>query len=516
MTNEIPQNTGLGFQASDTGILRLIGKNLGDYHIVRVLAKGGMGIIYEAEQISLNRKVAIKILPNEIINEFISLERFRMEAQAVANLHHPNIVQVYQFAEWQNTHFFAMEFIEGKTLEEILHIKRNSEELQKSIPLQWALDIIIQVLKALEFAHSKNVVHRDIKPANIMLDVSGRVFLTDFGLAKCLDLDKLEGEGLTIGTPEYMSPEQAAGEAVDWRTDIYALGLVLYEMLTGDTPYQGKTPMSIIANRIIKQPVRRPTEFNPEIPAEIERIILRSVAQQRSERFQSAQEMLSALEKFRSEQKISEIVRSATAKEKARAKAEIEKEKEKAQAAIIEEKMKSSLILAEEQKHVKRKELLKLMKISVKVGMFLTVVYLMLFLIYETNMEEDRIKKEVARQVSVENMQAKTESQSIETSNKSSDTGLAIPQTLVVTESKTEKSKVQTTASSQDTTKDGLTQNDIDWIQTQFQLGKNYEFVHRKDLAVESYMKIIRKYPGTSYAQRARKHIRSLADQNNN
>lgn len=524
MTNESPQQVQDDkFQVSDSGILKLIGKDLGDYHIVRLIARGGMGIVYEAEQISLNRRVALKILPNELINEFISLERFKSEAQSIANLHHPNIVQVYQFASWQNAHYFAMEYIEGKTLDEILRIKRNSSD-EEAIPLPWAIDIIIQVLKALDYAHSKSVVHRDIKPGNIMLDVSGRVFLTDFGLAKNMDIDKLETQGLTLGTPEYMSPEQAAGEPVDWRSDIYSMGLVLYEMITGDLPYQGSSPVSIIANRIVKEEVRRPREANPNVPDEVERIIMRAVAKQRSERYQSAREMAAALDKFRAEQKISEIVKNAAAKEKARAQAEIEKEKEKAQAVIMEEKIKASLQFTQEKRQIKQKELIKLLKIAVKASVFVSVVYLMLFLIYETNIEEDRIQKEVARKIVQEKRQETKENVLEELNDPSSPSDpavqlpLGIPEALVVDDVESAQpvaqpkpqSQPEKTVDSEETATKVLSQREIDWVQTQLQLGKNYEFVDRSDLALESYMKIIRKYPDTKYAQQARLQIRRL------
>lgn len=508
MINENPQNA--TFKNTDSGILQLIGKDLGDYHIVRLLAKGGMGIVYEAEQILLKRKVALKILPKDLINEYISLERFQHEAQSVANLHHPNIVQVYQFAGWQNCYFFAMEFIEGKTLEEILRLKKVSAN-KEAIPLNWALDIIIQVLKALDYAHGKGVIHRDIKPANIMIDISGRVFLTDFGLAKNQETEKnIEVEGLTLGTPEYMSPEQANGEKLDLRTDIYSMGLILYETLTGDTPYQGDSPVSIIANKIVKENVRRPTELNPDIPPEIERIILKAVAKQRSERFQSAQEMLGALEKFCSEQKISEIVRSTAAKEKAKAIAEIEKEKQKVQAVIMEEKIKASLRISEEKREIKQREIIKLLKISLKAVVFVSMVYLMLFLIYETNLEEDRIKKDVARQIALENKQEIARNMT-EESQKSQETDekQAIPDALKVNQDMPEIKPVAPTPA--DENKNGVSRKELDWIQTQLQLGKNYEYVERLDLAIESYMKVIKKYPGTQYAEYARQHISSLS-----
>jgi serine/threonine-protein kinase len=270
--------------------------------------------------------------------------------------------------------------------------------------------------------------------------------------------------------------------------------------------------MSIIANRIIKEPVRRPTEFNPDIPSEIERIVLKSVAQQRSERYQTAQEMLAAIEKFRSEQKISEIVKTATAKEKARAKAEIEKEKEKANAVILEEKLKASLKLAEEKKEIKRKELLKLMKIAIKATVFVSIVYLMLFLIYETNLEEDRIKKEIARKISLENSQSIAEHPIQQQKTESGATAVNIPSSLIVTQPQANDGSEQHSVPAEDKQQNGLMQKDIDWIQTQFQLAKNYEFVKRQDLAIESYMKIIRKFPKTKYSERARKYIRILAE----
>ncbi len=518
MEEQEQQSTEEQFQASESGILKIIGKNLGDYHIVRLIAKGGMGIVYEAEQRSLNRKVALKILPNDLINEFISIERFKSEAQSIANLHHPNIVQVYQFSTWQNAQFFAMEYIEGKTLDEILRIKRQAAE-EEGIPLLWALDIMIQVLKALDYAHSKGVVHRDIKPGNIMLDVSGRVFLTDFGLAKTVDVDKLEADGLTLGTPEYMSPEQAAGEPVDWRSDIYSIGLVLYEMITGEVPYQGNSPVSIIANRIVKEEVRRPREANPDIPEEVDRIIMRASAKQKSERYQSAREMAAALDKFRSEQKISEIVKNAAAKEKARAQAEIEKEKEKAQAVIMEEKIKATLQFTQEKRQIKQKELIKLLKIAVKASIFVSIVYLMMFLIYESNIEEDRIQKEVARKVIEEKRQEASEAAL--NNLKDAATLPDIPQELIVEKepepvavpAETLQSKPAQPETGQEPAP--LSRRETDWIQTQLQLGKNYEFVDRADLAIESYMKIIRKYPDSKYAEQARLQIRRLSGQSN-
>ncbi len=501
------------FHTSDTGVLKLIGKDLGDYHIIRLIARGGMGVVYEAEQISLNRKVALKLLPNDLVNEFISPERFQHEAQAVANLQHPNIVQVYQFSEWQGTYFFAMEFIEGKTLEELLRIKRNALDEEDKMPLVWSVDIIIQVLKALDYAHNKGVIHRDIKPANIMLDVSGRVFITDFGLAKRIDIEKMESEQITAGTPEYMSPEQANGEQLDGRSDIYSTGLVMYEMLTGDTPYQGSSPVSIIANRIVKESVRRPSEFNPDIPSEIERIILRSVTTQKTQRYQSAQEMSAALEKYRAESQISEIVKTATNKEKARARAEIEKEKEKAQSVIMEEKIRANLQLSQGKKEIKQVEILRLLKISAKAIVFVSIVYLMLFLIYETNLEEDRIRKEIAHQIVEENQTKKAEDLISEKSPELSDTEeTKIPESLVVESKSIPDVSTESKNENPQKSKDGLTQKDTDWIRTQFQLGKNYEFVDRKDLAVESYMKIIKKYPDSKYAKYARQNIRSISE----
>ena len=499
------------FQTTDSGVLRLIGKELGDFHIIRLLAKGGMGIVYEAEQTSLNRKVALKILPNHFLNEFISIERFRQEAQAIANLHHPNIVQIYQFSHWENTHFFAMEFIEGKTLEEILRIKRNKAVDDEGIPLSWSLDIIIQVLKALEFAHSKEVIHRDIKPANIMLDTSGRVFLTDFGLVKHMGREKLEAEGYTIGTPEYMSPEQAAGEPVDWRTDIYASGLVLYELISGQLPYQGSSPVSIIANRIVTQEIRRPTEFDPDIPHEIERIIMRSIARYPSERYQSALEMHDAVEKFRSEQKISEIVRSTAAKEQARAKVVIEKEKEKAQALILEEKLKATSLIIEEKKAIKKNEFLRIVKTSLATIGFMSIIYFMLFLIYDTRREEQTIKEDVAREIAGRIKQREASKTAHQSGTASTPASLPVPSAASVQQE--QKTPAQSANNENASSENSLPNSEIDWINTQFQLGKNYEYAHRPDLAIESYIKIIRTYPDTKYAERARSLIQSLNQQ---
>ena len=228
--------------ATSPGSVDLTGQTLGDFKIIRRLGQGGMGQVYLAEQISLKRNVALKILKPELAGNDISLERFKREAQHVARASHANIVQVYAIDQWEGLHYMALEYVEGLNLREYL--------LKKGPPqVSLALSIMRQVASALAEANEHGIVHRDIKPENILLTRKGQVKVADFGLARCFAQDQqplnLTQSGVTMGTPLYMSPEQVQGHTLDARTDIYSFGVTCYHMLAGEPPFKGETPFEV-------------------------------------------------------------------------------------------------------------------------------------------------------------------------------------------------------------------------------------------------------------------------------
>lgn len=268
--------------------MNLIGKTIGNYQIIAEIGRGGMGTVYRAHQPSLNRPVAIKILSPALEQDAEFFKRFKQEALATAELEHPNIIRVYDTGEDQGLHYIVMEYIRGGNL--FTRMKTHSAPL----PAAEAVSIASQVAMALDFAHRHEIVHRDVKPSNILLDPEGRAVLTDLGIARALEKTRLTRTGITMGTPEYMSPEQAAGKPLDGRADLYALGVVLYEMLTGRIPFQADTPLALLYKHIHEAPTD-PRKLNPAIPKKLSAVVQKSLAKVPEKRFATGQQMADAL-----------------------------------------------------------------------------------------------------------------------------------------------------------------------------------------------------------------------------
>ncbi len=268
----------------------LIGTTLGQYRLMEELGRGGMATVYKAHQPSLDRYVAIKVLHPFVAAEEEFLGRFHREARNVAALRHPHIVQIHDFGSKNDLYYMVMEFIDGQTL------KARLEELDDSgwlMTLEEACRIAEQVADALDYAHRRGMIHRDVKPANIMLTLEEEAILTDFGLARMVEGVRFTRTGV-VGTPDYMSPEQGQALEIDGRTDIYSLGVVLYEMLTGRTPYAADTPLAVVMKHI-QEPLPQPRLINPAIPEEIEQVILKATAKDPGDRYEGARDMAHAL-----------------------------------------------------------------------------------------------------------------------------------------------------------------------------------------------------------------------------
>ncbi|NIO49154.1 MAG: protein kinase, partial [Candidatus Aminicenantes bacterium] len=259
------------------------------YKINEVLGRGGMGIVYKAEDVKLKRNVALKFLPPELMRDDEAKERFVLEAQAAAALSHPNICTIHEIDEEEGKSFIAMEYIEGQSLRE--NIKRGPLRINE------ALDIAIQVAEGLEEAHKKEIIHRDIKSANIMVTDKGQAKIMDFGLAKVKGGSLLTREGTTLGTVAYMSPEQARGEEVDHRSDIWSLGVVLYEMFSGRLPFLGDREASILYSVVHEEP-KALKAIKSDIPVELQQIINRALKKKPDSRYSSIGEMLKELQQY--------------------------------------------------------------------------------------------------------------------------------------------------------------------------------------------------------------------------
>src|SRR3972149_3842205 len=266
----------------------LVGTTRGRYRVLARLGRGGMADVYKAFQPSLDRYVAIKVLHPSMVEDKEFVGRFQREAKSVAALRHSNIIQVFDYDSQGDTYYMVMEFIDGPTLKAALEEVHHRRE---QLPLDVALRIVSDVGSALGYAHEQGVVHRDIKPANILLDRAGRVILTDFGVAKILTGTKVTVTGTVLGTPAYMSPEQGMGEHGDSRSDIYSLGVVLYELATGRLPFDADTPLAVLLKHV-HDPLPLPREVNPSLPEDIERIILKALAKEPADRYATVQEML--------------------------------------------------------------------------------------------------------------------------------------------------------------------------------------------------------------------------------
>jgi eukaryotic-like serine/threonine-protein kinase len=260
----------------------------GRYRIQRKLGAGGMADVYLAEDQELGRRVAIKILNGRHANDDQFIERFRREAKNAAALNHPNIVSIYDRGEAEDTYYIAMEFLDGRTLKELI-VSRGAA------PINVAIEYARQILSALRFAHRHGIVHRDIKPHNVLVDAEGRVKVTDFGIARA-GTSQMTETGSIVGTAQYLSPEQARGGEVDPRSDLYSLGVVLYELLTGKTPFDGDTPVEIAMKHLSNAP-KPPSKLRPDVPPELDKVVLRALAKNPDERYQSADEMEVDLER---------------------------------------------------------------------------------------------------------------------------------------------------------------------------------------------------------------------------
>src|SRR5512139_2672069 len=270
---------------------RLAGQTIGRYRIIEQVGHGGMADVYKAYQPSLDRHVAIKVIHPFLADDADFLSRFEREAKVVATLRHPNIVQVYDFDAEDGLYYMVMEFIDGGTLKTLL------ETLQKRgtlIGQDDAIRIILAVGSALKYAHSRNMVHRDVKPGNVMITGDGHVILTDFGIAKIVSATKLTASGAMVGTPAYMSPEQGRGEPGDERSDIYSLGVMLYQLLAGRLPYDADTPIALVLKHI-NDPLPLPTALRPDLSPELERVIVKALAKKPEDRYQTVGAMTADL-----------------------------------------------------------------------------------------------------------------------------------------------------------------------------------------------------------------------------
>ncbi len=262
---------------------------LGEFRIVRELGRGGMGVVYEAEQTSLRRRVALKVLRFGAVADEEAMHRFHREAETVARLHHTNIVPIFAIGSEHGVHYYAMQLIPGRSLADVLaESQRAGKPLPSADIARWGL----QAAEALAHAHQRGVIHRDIKPSNLLLDTEGIVWLTDFGLAKCADEVTLTLCGMLMGTPRYMSPEQAESvrRPIDHRTDVYSLGASLYELATGRPVFDATAPMGVIA-QILNDDPARPRQVRPDLPRDLETVILTCLAKDPAQRYATARAM---------------------------------------------------------------------------------------------------------------------------------------------------------------------------------------------------------------------------------
>ena len=272
--------------------MNLIGKIIGNrYEILEEVGLGGMATVYKAKDHVLNRLVAVKVLKDEFTTDTEFIKRFNTEAQSAASLSHPNIVSIYDVGheDENNLYYIVMELVKGKTLKEII----NDEGV---LTWKWAVNIAMQIASALELAHKNGIVHRDIKPHNIIITEDGIAKVTDFGIAKAVSNSTITAFGTTIGSVHYFSPEQAKGGFTDAKSDLYSLGVVMYEMLTGKVPCDADTQVSVALKHMQEEP-KEPTELNSEIPTAVNQIVVKAMQKEPSARYQNATEMLHDLSK---------------------------------------------------------------------------------------------------------------------------------------------------------------------------------------------------------------------------
>ena len=271
--------------------MNLEGKLLGNrYEIIEKIGNGGMATVYKATDKVVNRNVAVKILRDEFTTDDEFIKRFEVEAQSAARLTHPNIVSIYDVGVDGNLYYIVMELIQGKTLKEII-VKEKGP-----LPWKWSINVSIQIASALEMAHRNNIIHRDIKPHNIIITEDGVAKVTDFGIAKAVSNSTITAFGTTIGSVHYFSPEHARGGFTDAKSDLYSLGVVMYEMVTGRVPFDADTPVSVALKHMQEEPVE-PIELNPNLPIAVNKIIMRALQKDTTLRYQTASEMLVDLKK---------------------------------------------------------------------------------------------------------------------------------------------------------------------------------------------------------------------------
>lgn len=271
--------------------MNLEGKLLGNrYEIIEKIGNGGMATVYKATDKVLKRHVAVKILRDEFTTDEEFIRRFEAEAQSAARLTHPNIVSIYDVGVDGNLYYIVMELIQGKTLKEII-IKEKGP-----LPWKWSINVAIQIASALEMAHRNNIIHRDIKPHNIIITEDGIAKVTDFGIAKAVSNSTITAFGTTIGSVHYFSPEHARGGFTDAKSDLYSLGVVMYEMVTGRVPFDADTPVSVALKHMQEEP-EEPIEVNPNVPTSVNKIIMKALQKDTSLRYQTASEMLVDLKK---------------------------------------------------------------------------------------------------------------------------------------------------------------------------------------------------------------------------
>lgn len=265
----------------------MIPQRLGKFEIAEELGRGGFAMVYKAKDTTLDRWVALKVPFSHLASDPNFQARFEREARAAARLQHPNLVTIYEVGGLESYPYLAMEYVPGRTLAQILAERG-------ALPLSEVVSIIGQVAEALDYAHRQGILHRDVKPSNVIIDERGRAYLTDFGLARAFESLTITSPSALLGTPHYLSPEQAEGRSLDVRSDIYSLGVVAYEMCVGRVPFREGSPASIIVAHLTKPPMP-PRQLNPRLPRAVERVLLKALAKKLEERYSSATAFARAL-----------------------------------------------------------------------------------------------------------------------------------------------------------------------------------------------------------------------------